>query len=198
MLVGNKNTFALEFEFDEFFDNDFIAFGTYRLYINGFCYGEKSPEHSWFGGVVYGFKKILKERKDFNNFFELYSNEEIAENYWQYFYNEFINERKSKQFLGIIGDDFGKLFFDLRDYAEAHFDDSSFVLMFRNFEEVKLIGFQVPKIAENEKGVFENINSITIPRKSFDCLINNALDFILSERDKAVKKEKFNAKGEFE
>ena len=77
MIFGDKKKFALEFEFDEFYKNDFVALGTYYLYINGFCYGEKSPAHSWFGGVVFGFKKLLSEKKNYGTFFSQYSDLEI-------------------------------------------------------------------------------------------------------------------------
>ncbi|WP_191014186.1 hypothetical protein [Treponema zioleckii] len=41
IVIGDKREFALEFDFDEFFDDEFIAWGTYRIYLNGRCYGKK-------------------------------------------------------------------------------------------------------------------------------------------------------------
>ncbi len=118
MLVGNKDRFAIEFELDEFFDNSFVAFGTYRIYVNGFCYGEKSPGPSWFGGVVYGFKELIEEKRNYENFFSEYSDMETIKTYWHFFwYNPFPTPKKmleedNKDFLGIKGKE--KNFWKLR------------------------------------------------------------------------------------
>ena len=44
MLVGKQENFALEFTFDEFFDQTFIASGRFIVYINGFSYGRTEPD----------------------------------------------------------------------------------------------------------------------------------------------------------
>ena len=120
MLVGNKNRFAIEFEFDEFYDDDFVAFGTYRIYVNGFCYGEKSPEHSWFYNVVYGFKELLNSKRNYDNFFSEYSDMEIIKAYWHYMSDnpfptpEEMLEEDNKEFLGIKGKVFKNSFFNFK------------------------------------------------------------------------------------
>ena len=43
MIVGNKAKFAIELLFDEFYDNNFIASGAYRIFLNGFPYGYEEP-----------------------------------------------------------------------------------------------------------------------------------------------------------
>lgn len=193
MLVGNKNRFAIEFEFDEFYDDDFVAFGTYRIYVNGFCYGEKSPEHSWFYNVVYGFKELLNNKRNYDNFFSEYSDMEIIKAYWHFFYdNPFPTpeeklERDNKEFLGIKGKEFKNSFFNFNDTSEAHFDDGSNIFLFSNDEIVKLLGYRDLGLDETDDVIVGDVNSVIIPREEFDNIIRQTLDTILSERDKAIK-----------
>ena len=60
-LIGNKDRFALEYNLCEYFDDYRVAFGKMNLYINGFCYGEKSPL-SWFCCVDGTFRDFLEEK----------------------------------------------------------------------------------------------------------------------------------------
>ena len=193
MLVGNKDRFAIEFELDEFFDNSFVAFGTYRIYVNGFCYGEKSPEPSWFGGVVYGFKELIEEKRNYENFFSEYSDMEIIKTYWHYMSDnpfptpEEMLEEDNKDFLGIKGKEFKNSFFNFNDRSEAHLDDGSNILLFSNDEIVKLLGYRDLGLDETDDVIVGDVNSVIIPREEFDNIIRQTLDTILSERDKAIK-----------
>jgi hypothetical protein len=193
MIFGDKKKFALEFEFDEFYKNDFVALGTYCLYINGFCYGEKSPAHSWFGGVVFGFKKLLSEKKNYGTFFSQYSDLEIIKTIWHFLWDvpfpssEKIIEDDDKIFLGMKGRDFRNAFYNLSNRSEAHFDDGSNILLFNNDKFVKLLGYRDLGLDETEDVVIGDVNSIIIPRKEFYDIIQESFDYILSQRDEAVK-----------
>lgn len=191
MIIGDKNRFALKFEFDEFYDDDFVAFGIFRLYINGFCYGEKAPEHSWFGGVIYGFEELLNNKRNYDNFFENYSDLEIIKAQWHFFWDDPFPsaakkiEMDNKEFLGISGKDFRKSFYSFR--SEAHFDDGSEVFLFNNDKLVKLLGYRDLGLDETDDVIIGDVNSVIIPRKEFYDIIQKSLDYILSERDKAIK-----------
>ena len=193
MLVGKKNRFAIELELDEFFDNSFVAFGTYQIYVNGFCYGEKSPKPSWFGGVVYGFKELLNNKRNYDNFFSEYSDMEIIKAYWHYMSDnpfptpEEMLEEDNKEFLGIKGKVFKNSFFNFKDRSEAHLDDGSNILLFSNDEIVKLLGYRDLGLDENDDVIVGDVNSIILPRKEFYDIIQKSFYYILSERDNALK-----------
>ncbi|WP_024468307.1 hypothetical protein [Treponema pedis] len=184
MIVGNKAKFAVELLFDEFYDNNFIASGAYRIFLNGFPYGYEYPYSTLYGGIVFGLKNLLTENIMRKNFFHKYSDYEIAVNYQKATYEDSDNDAIGKTYLGIDKKNFINSFFDLRDYSESAFDDGSFMLLFRNEAFVKLIGFQMTI----ETREIINVNSIIMSRKKFDNIIKRTLKTILSERSKNKKK----------
>ena len=91
----------------------------------------------------------------------------------------------NKEFLGISGKDFRKSFYSFR--SEAHFDDGSEVFLFNNDKLVKLLGYRDLGLDETDDVIIGDVNSVIIPRKEFYDIIQKSLDYILSERDKAIK-----------
>lgn len=184
MIIGNKSKFAVELLFDEFYDNSFVASGSYRIFVNGFPYGCEDSYSTLYGGIVLGLEHLLKENIMRKNFFLKYSDYEIAVNYQKATYEDSDNDAIGKTYLGIDRKIFINSFFDLRDYSESAFDDGSFMLLFRDETLVKLIDFQMTL----EKREIINVNSIIMSRKKFDNIIKRTLKTILSERSKNKKK----------
>ena len=60
--------------------------------------------------------------------------------------------------------------------------------MFSNDEIVKLLGYRDLGLDENDDVIVGDVNSVILPRKEFYDIIQKSFDYILSERDKAVKK----------
>lgn len=81
MLVGDKNKFAIELSFDEFYDNDWIAWGAFRMFVNGCSYGIEGTGTTYFYLIVVELKKLIEEKKLSKSFFEKYSDQEIIDNY---------------------------------------------------------------------------------------------------------------------
>lgn len=141
------------------------SFGKMNLYINGFCYGEKSPL-SWFCCVDGSFRDFLEEKPMYPYFFKRYSDKEIAKRYFRHFYT-FEKPRKN-------------CCFELTGNIEAHFDDGSCLLIFCDESKVKLIAFQI--LGHSKK--IRNCNSIELPRAEFEKMLQDSRDFFLSERKK--------------
>lgn len=178
MLVGNKAKFAVELKFDQFYDDNFVASGAYRIYVNNFAYGYDTHYSTTYYMIVCGLKKLAEGKIMVENFFDQFSDYEIALNYQKATYED--ADFEIKKYLGLDGKSFVDSFFDLRDYAESAFDDGSFMLLFCNRKIAKLIGFQMPL----EKKTIINVNSVVLSRKEFDNIIKATLKTIFSEREK--------------
>lgn len=174
-IVGKKEKFALEYKLNGYFDDYWVGFGKMNLYINGFCYGKKSPE-SWFCCVDYTFKEFLDGKPMYPNFFRKYPDKEIAKRYFRCFYTF---EKPRKNYLGLKKDDFKKCCLEFSGSAEAHFDDGTFVLLFCDEKTVKLIAFQI--LGHHCKKI-RNCNSVELPRSEFEQILQESRDFFLTER----------------
>jgi hypothetical protein len=62
MLIGDKNKFAIELSFDEFYDNDWIAWGAFRMFVNGCSYGIEGTGTTYFYLIVVELKKLIGEK----------------------------------------------------------------------------------------------------------------------------------------
>lgn len=53
--IGDKSKFAIELSFDEW-----VAFGSFRMFLNGFAYGIKGRDTTYFYLTVVGLEKLLE------------------------------------------------------------------------------------------------------------------------------------------
>lgn len=179
--IGDKNKFAIELSFDDFYNDDWVAFGSFRMFLNGFAYGLKGRGTTYFYLIVVELRKLIEENIMKKNFFSGYSDKEIIDGYLTTFQLT-EEERKGKSFLGLDFNHLVDSFYDFREHTEMAFNDGSCVLMFRDESKVKLLGFKNPF-----GNKIRNLNSVDISREEFDRIIKNTLDTILAERAKAIK-----------
>ncbi len=187
IIIGEKERMAISLSFDEFHNDDYwIAWGSFVVYIKGFAYGRREEYATPFCRIVYVLKKIIEENLIVRNNFKSFPDKKIAEDYIRTHQDDEI-DAIGKTYLGLDWQTCRKKLFDLSSFTESAFDDDSCMLMFRDENEVKLIGFQIPR--ETQKII--NVNSITLARNEFDDIIRTTLDTIYSERDKyfATKRE---------
>ncbi len=59
--------------------------------------------------------------------------------------------------------------------------------MFSNDEFIKLLGYRDLGLDEKDDVIIDDIHSIIMPRKEFDCIVRESLDYILTERDKFME-----------
>lgn len=180
--IGDKSKFAIEFSLDEFYDNEWMAFGSFRMFLNGFAYGVKGRGTTYFYLIIVGLKKLLEENVMKKNFFLRYSDREIIDGYLMTFQIT-AEEAKGKSFLGLDFKTLADSFYDLRDYTEMAFNDGSCILMFRDETKVKLLGFKNPC-----RNKIRAMQSVLLNREEFDGIIKKTLDTILAERNNAIWK----------
>lgn len=181
MIIGNKKTFAIEFSFENFYDDAWIAWGAFRMFVNDCSYGIEGTGTTYFYLIVVELKKLLEENIMRKNFFEEYSDQEIVDNYHLIFEKLSDEETEGKFYLGMNYKDLNDCFYDFNNKTEMAFNDGSNILMFRDESRVKLIGYR--SIGDKD---IKDLNSTTISRTEFDCIIQKTLDTILSERDKVI------------
>lgn len=177
MLIGDKKRFAIEMKFDEFYDDNFIASGSFRMYVNNFAYGYEGSHSTTFYMIAVGLKKLMEENVIVPNIFKSYTDYEIASTYQMVTFEG--DDLLSDNYLGISKESFRTSFFDFRWYTEQAFDDCSFMLMFRDERNVKLIGFQMPV----ETHTIENVKSIEIPRNEFDDVIRESYNKLMEAKE---------------
>ena len=183
MLIGNKKTFAIELSFENFYDDEWIAWGAFRMFVGGCSYGIEGTETTYFYLIFIELKKIIEENVMRQNLFKEYSDQEIVDNYHLIFEELSDEETDGKLYLGMNYKNLPDCFYDFANKTEMAFNDGSNVLMFRNESYVRLIGYR------SIGGMnIKDLNGITITREEFDNIIQKTLKTILSERDRALKK----------
>ena len=79
--VGDTYRFAIELLFDDFYDDDFVASGSFRMFVNGFPYGYQGACATTYYMIVVGLRKLSEENIIRRNIFNQYSDLDIATNY---------------------------------------------------------------------------------------------------------------------
>ena len=176
IIVGDKKKFAVELKFNEFLDDYFIAYGTFRIYINNFAYGIDRDYSTVYCCIEVCLRQIIEENIICRNVFTGYSDFEIA-------YNHAIRNRSDDSSgnvcLGMDRESFNSHIYSFGELYESAFDNGHDIIMFREEKNVKLIGYTLL----NDHQI-ENLNSVTLSRTEFDRVIKESYERINFEREK--------------
>ncbi len=63
MLVGNKDRFAIEITFEDFYSDNWVAWGAFRIFVNGCSYGIEGTGTTYFYLIVVELKKNNRRKK---------------------------------------------------------------------------------------------------------------------------------------
>ena len=179
IIIGNKEKFAVELKFNEFLDDYFIAYGTFRIYINNFAYGIDRDYSTFYCCIETYLKQIIEENIICRNIFTGYSDFEIAYNHAIRNLNDDISDNMC---LGMDRESFNSHIYSFGELYESAFDNGHDIIMFCEEKNVKLIGYTLSNDYE-----IENLNSVTLSREEFDRIIKESYERINFERDEYLK-----------
>ena len=166
MLVGKQENFALEYTFDEFFDQTFIASGRFIVYINGFSYGRTEPDAVTFGAIYSELLNILKlsKRSCYKNIY--FTSNEIADFYYDKYFREKrkFSENELQYFSSLLNNN---VIYEWN--PDAALDNGNMIMQVIEKGFVRLIGFK----PEDEK--IKRLHSISINILEFQNIISTIL-----------------------
>ena len=187
MLVGKQENFALEYTFDEFFDQTFIASGRFIVYINGFSYGRTESDAVTFGVIYSELLKILELSKVNQHKNICLTSGKIADFYYdKYFREERKFSKNELQYFSCLLDN--NIIYEWS--LDAALDNGSMVIQLKEKNFVRLIGF----MPEGEK--IKQLHSISISILEFQNIINSVLSELKQIKEKLPPITSYGGMGE--
>lgn len=166
MLIGKQENFALEYTFDEFFDQTFIASGRFIVYINGFSYGRTESDAVTFGVIYSELLKILELSKVNQHENICLTSGKIADFYYdKYFREERKFSKNELQYFSCLLDN--HVIYEWN--PDTALDDGNMIMQVIEKGFVRLIGFK----PEDEK--IKRLHSILINILEFQNIISTIL-----------------------
>lgn len=174
-IIGDKRKFAVELKFNEFFDDNFIAYGSFRIYINNYAYGIDRDYSTLYSSIEIYLRQIIEENIIVKNIFTEYSDYEIA---YKYAITNRDDDLTGNVYLGMNRNSLESYIYSFGELYESAFDNGCNIIMFREEASVKLIGYELL-----DDYTIENLNSVILQKEEFDNIIKESYKLINSERD---------------
>lgn len=171
MVFGDKNSFAIEVEVNERYDDYFIGDGFIVVYIKNICYGRKEKLATSFPCSVKQLETFIKN--NINNGIDLnkYTKDDIAFSYYIQNYSDLDLSMYNKDFL------FKTKCLTTWDFDEA-FDDGSYIIHFDYGDKTRIIGFKSCIIKDKCMVQKDSVNEVYIQREEFVRILGEVLNYL--------------------
>lgn len=171
MIFGDKGSFAIEIEVNNFFHDEYVGEGKFVIYINNQRYGIDNEYATTFLCIKDELFLFLNNLQ--NSIEELlrFSSTEIS---IAYYCQNYCDVDLSK-----LNDNLLNLTKHLVAWSpESAFDDGSYIIHFDYGDKTRIIGFKSCMIKDKCMVQKDSVNEVFIKREEFERIIRESLDYL--------------------
>jgi hypothetical protein len=171
MIFGDKRSFAIEIEVNNFFHDEYVGEGKFFTYINNQRYGIDNEYATTFLYIKDELFLFLNKLQNSIEELLLFSSTEISIAYYCQNYSDVDLSKLNENLLNLAK--------HLVAWSpESAFDDGSYIIHFDYGDKTRIIGFKSCMIKDKCMVQKDSVNEVFITRVEFERILRESLDYL--------------------